>query len=198
MNMTRQGLQKTSAIPVRLRQPHQIALVLCVCVLIAGCDLIGPDEGTLDADAIPGDYSAIYASLELDVFSGDLITPDPANVFDLVFAADGSFSGRITFTEPITDRFADLVWGGPPPFDAAVSGAWEIRDDRMHLGDANIDFLNLLVFEDNGSVSINEFGITPNGELSFGAGECLNGEVNGVFQDVLVEYTMTVSVCKGL
>ena len=107
-------------------------------------------------------------------------------------------SGRITFTEPITDRFADLVWGGPPPFDAAVSGAWEIRDDRMHLGDANIDFLNLLVFEDNGSVSINEFGITPNGELSFGAGECLNGEVNGVFQDVLVEYTMTVSVCKGL
>ena len=59
----------------------------------------------------------------------------------------------------------------------------------MHLGGANLDFLNVLVFDNNGEVSINEFGISPDGELSFGAGECLNGEVDGVYQDLLVEYS---------
>ncbi|MCH7565423.1 MAG: hypothetical protein IH968_16545 [Gemmatimonadetes bacterium] len=77
-----------------------------------------------------------------------------------------------------------------------MSGTWELRDDRVHLGGANINFLNVLVFGDNRAVSINEAGVSPNGELSFGDGECLNGEVNGVYQDVYVEYSMFVFLCK--
>jgi hypothetical protein len=179
----------------RLRQPHQIPLVVCGCILIVGCSILALDEGDFDADAIPGDYSAIYADLELGSGAA-LISPDPAFVFDLEFTADGRFSGRLTFPEPLPERFGDLVWGGPPPFDAPVSGTWELRDDRVHLGGANISFLNVLVFYGNGPVSINEFGVSPNGELSFGDGECLTGEVDGVFQDLLLDYFMMVGLCK--
>ena len=46
-------------------------------------------------------------------------------------------------------------------------------------------------------MSINESGVTPNGELSFGDGECLTGgETDGVYQDVFVDYYLTVTLCK--
>ena len=181
----------------RLRQLHQIPLTVCGCVLIAGCGILTPGESDFDVDAIPGDYSAIFAELELDSFPGDLITPDPANVFDLEFTADGRFSGRLTFPEPLPERFGELVWGGPPPFDALVSGTWELRKGLLHLGGANINFLNVLVFRGNRAGSINEFGVSPNGELSFGDGECLNGgETNWVYQDVYGNYNLMVSLCK--
>ena len=35
-------------------------------------------------------------------------------------------------------------------------------------GRANINFLDVLVFQGNPAGSINEFGVSPNGELSFG------------------------------
>ncbi len=179
-----------------LREPHQIPLVVCGCILIASCDVLGLDEGDFDADAIPGDYAAIYASLGGLGSGAELITPDPASVFDLEFTADGRFSGRLTFPEPLPERFAELVWGGPSPFDSPVAGTWELLEDRVHLGGTNINFLNVLVFNSNGPVSINEFGVSPNGELSFEDGECLSGEVDGVFQDVVVEYNMMVALCK--
>jgi len=181
----------------RLRKPHEIPLAVCGCVLIAGCGILTPDAGDFDVDAIPGDYSAIYADLELGS-GASLATPDPVNVFDLEFTADGRFSGRLTFPEPLPERFGELVWGGPPPFDALVSGTWELREGLLHLGGANIDFLNVLVFRGNRAGSINEFGVTPNGELSFGDGECLNGgETDWVYQDVYLNYNMMVALCKG-
>ena len=180
----------------RLRQPHQIRLVICGCILMAGCDILTPDSGGFDADAIPGDYSAVGAELELGS-GASLATPDPANVFDLEFTADGRFSGRLTFPEPLPERFGELVWGGLPPFDAPVSGTWELREGLLHLGGANINFLNVLVFRDNRGMSINESGVTPNGELSFGDGECLTGgETDWVYQEVYVNYNLTVTLCK--
>jgi hypothetical protein len=187
--------QETITMRRRLRKPHQIPLVVCGCALIASCGILDPDEGDFDVDAIPGNYSAIYAALELGA-GAELINPDLAFVFDLEFTADGHFSGCLTFPEPMPERFTELVWGGPPPFDAPVSGTWELREDHVHLAGANINFLNVLVFDSNGPVSINEFGVSPNGELSFGAGECLTGETNGVYQDVLVDYYLTVGLCK--
>ncbi len=178
-----------------LRQPHQIPLVVCGCILIAGCDIIGLDEGDFDADAIPGDYSAVDANLSGS--DASLVTPDPAYVFDLEFTADGLFSGRITFPELLPEWFGERAWGGPPPFDSPVSGTWELREGLLHLGGANINFLNVLVFRDNRAMSINESGVTPNGELSFGDGECLTGgETDWVYQDVYGNYDLTVDLCK--
>ena len=105
----------------RLRQPHQIPLVVCGCILIVGCSILALDEGDFDADAIPGDYSAIYADLELGSGAA-LISPDPAFVFDLEFTADGRFSGRLTFPEPLPDRFGGLWGGGTTPVGAAGGG----------------------------------------------------------------------------
>ena len=178
----------------RLRQPHQIPLVVCGCILIAGCGILAPEDGDFDVDAIPGDYSAVDANL----FGSDasLVTPDPSSVFDLEFTADGGFSGHITFPEPLPEWFGERVWGGPPPFDSPVSGTWELREDRLHFGGANINFLNVLVFDGNRAMSINESGVTPNGELSFGDGECLSGETDWVYQEVYVNYDLTVTLCK--
>ena len=161
----------------RLRQPHQIPQAICGCIVIAGCGILAPDESDFDVDAIPGDYSAVDA--DLLAAAASLITPDPSTVFDLEFTADGRFSGRITFPEPLPEWFGERAWGGPPPFDSAVSGTWELRENRLHLGGANINFLNVLVFRDNRAMSINESGVTPNGELSFGDGECLTGGGDG-------------------
>ncbi len=77
-----------------------------------------------------------------------------------------------------------------------MSGTWELRKNRLHLGGANIDFLNVLVFDGNRAMSINESGVTPNGELSFGDGECISGETDWVYQDVHVNYDLTVTLCK--
>ena len=64
-------------------------------------------------------------------------------------------------------------------------------------GRANINFLNVLVFRGNRAGSINEFGVSPNGELSFGDGECLNGgETDWVYQEVYLNYRLTVGLCK--
>ena len=148
-------------------------------LLYACGDSAGPDG--LDVGSIPGDYAAIFLEVETIFPDGtpggrfSLIGPDSASVFDIEFTADGRYFARVRIPGPVPAGFAEFAWGGPPPFDTTASGTWDLREDGIHLNGAGIQFLKDILFDSNGGISINEYGVSPTGMLSFEEGECLGG-----------------------